>query len=136
MHSNPFAQAFPGAHETAMAFAGQQIEAAQSRAYSATLERTGLSDEAINAMAVARVQSDMDALTDWMYGACMFTKHVSSERITRVPELMGERIKAADNTQLIHLLMTDDDAAVVMAARAELMSLPARQRRLRGARGG
>lgn len=73
---------------------------------------------------------DMDGLCDFLYGACSEAIHVESERIARFPALIPARLEAADTAQVLHILMNDEDPAVVMAARRELVNRWLRDRGL------
>lgn len=67
----------------------------------------------------ALVMDDMDMFTDFI--SCHGSRSVSSERITRHPALIPQRVEAADLPQLLHLFANSDDASTVVAARDELV---------------
>jgi hypothetical protein len=62
--------------------------------------------------------ADMDDYADFLYGECMGSHDVSSERLFRFAPF---RVEQATVAQLMHAVLTEDHPATVMAARNELL---------------
>lgn len=62
--------------------------------------------------------ADMDAFSDFL--SCPDAKHIVSERVTRIPALLPQRLAEADLPQVLHIVLTGDDGDA-LAARNELV---------------
>lgn len=62
--------------------------------------------------------ADMDAFSDFL--SCSGATHVVSERVTRIPALVPQRLAEADLPQVLHIVLTGD-AGDALAARDELV---------------
>lgn len=70
--------------------------------------------------ATEEVLADMDSFSDFL--SCLGATNVSSERVLRFPAAIPLRLKQADLAQVLHVLVTSDDAETVVLARDELVA--------------
>lgn len=74
--------------------------------------------DAHQADAEALLLADMELFSDFI--SCHGKRHISSERITRIPAMVESRLQAADTAEVLHLLLNSEHPAAIELRRRYL----------------